>query len=106
MKNWKKIFWWYFGISIVIFLFVVGFSAYQIIDQAYTISYQQDGYKYTENDLENIIEIFNKTDLSKNQIKEVLNSALYYHQKNDTIELNDFDLIFQDDTLIKISRRE
>jgi hypothetical protein len=50
------------------------FSAYSIIDQAVTLTYQKKGYSDTENDLEQLIDIINKTDLSKTHIEAVLES--------------------------------
>ena len=54
------------------------FSVYSTIDQAVTLTYQKEGYTDTENDLENLIGIVNKTDLTKTQIKNELKDHKLY----------------------------
>jgi hypothetical protein len=87
---------------------VTAFSVYSIIDQAVTLTYQKEGYTDTENDLANLIEIINKTDLTKTQIeKELKDHKLYEYMdfKKDTISLDRVTLIFQNDKLFKVTKQ-
>ena len=104
MNKWKIAFW----ICLVVLLSVSVFSIYSIVDQAVTFTYQKEGYKDTEDDLENIIEIINKTDLTKTQIeKELKGHKLYEYMdfKTDTIALDRVSIIFKDDKLFKVSKQ-
>ena len=55
-----------------------GIGFYSIVDQAVTITYMRDGYSDTESDLESLIDIINKTDLDKEEIKETLKQHDFY----------------------------
>ena len=68
MNKWKTAFW----VCLTVLLIVTAYSVYSIVDQAVTLTYQKEGYADTENDLENLIEIINKTDLTKTQIEKDL----------------------------------
>jgi hypothetical protein len=86
---------------------VSAFSVYSIIDQAVTLTYQKEGYTDTENDLNNLIEIINKTDLTKTEIqKEIKDHRLYEYMdfKKDTISLDRLSLIFDNDKLKTITK--
>lgn len=94
IKNkWKLAFW----ICFTILIFNSSFSIYSIIDQGVTLSYMEEGYSETENDLLALSEIINETDLSKTQIKKALsnkNIREYYDISKDTISLERIQLIF------------
>ena len=104
MKNkWKIVFWISFFFLILISLF--GF--YQILDQGVTLTYMKEGYTSTENDLNTIIEIVNKTDLSKSKINNQLKKHPFYEFmdfKTDTIKLETVQLIFQNNKLSTIKK--
>lgn len=104
MKKWKIAFWTCF----TVLLFVTAFSVYTIIDQAVTLTYQKEGYTDTENDLENLIEIINKTDLTKTQIQnELKDHRLYEYMdfKKDTISLDRILLIFENNKLKNVKKQ-
>jgi uncharacterized protein YpmS len=54
--KWK----WAFFISIAVFVTVIVFMGYGLLDQGITITYMSDGYERTENDLNRLAEIFPK----------------------------------------------
>lgn len=104
MKKWKIAFW----ICLTVLLLVTAFSVYSIIDQAVTLTYQKEGYTDTENDLDNLIEIINKTDLTKAQIqKELKDHKLYEYMdfKKDTISLDRVLLIFDNNKLKSVTKQ-
>ena len=105
MKNkWKIAFWICFLLLITTGIF--GF--YQILDQGVSMTYMKDGYTDTENDLETIIEIINRTDLTKNEINNQLKKHRLYEFmdfKTDTIGLERIQLIFENDKLKKIEKQ-
>ena len=104
MNKWKIAFW----VCLTALLLLTAFSVYSIIDQAVTLTYQKDGYTDTENDLDNLIEIINRTDLTKIQIQnELKDHRLYEYMdfKNDTISLDRVTLIFQGDKLFKVTKQ-
>ncbi|GHT17164.1 hypothetical protein FACS189429_0660 [Bacteroidia bacterium] len=100
-NKWKVAFWWYFAVSIVLLLFVVGYSAYTVINEAYTIAYNSDGWAWDREDKDNLAIIVNNTDYSKNQIIKELGIKEQMIE-NDTIFLNTLKLVFKNDTLIEI----
>ncbi|SFN52589.1 hypothetical protein SAMN04487989_1011006 [Bizionia echini] len=103
MKKWKIAFW----CCLTILVLITIISAYSIIDQAYALTYQKVYYTETESDFENLIEIINKTDLSRIQIENVFkNHADYEYMdfQNDTISLNRISLIFKNGKLKTIIR--
>lgn len=104
MNNWKIAFW----CCLTVLLLVIGFSVYAIIDQSVTLSYQKEGYKYTENDLDAIIQIINKTDLTKGQIETQIKNNTGYEYidfKTDTILLDRISLEFNDNKLKAIKKQ-
>ncbi|MBP6587115.1 MAG: hypothetical protein KA782_04655 [Flavobacterium sp.] len=104
MNKWKIAFW----VCLTVLILVTAFGVYSIIDQAVTLTYQKEGYTDTENDLVNLIEIINKTDLNKTQIqKELKDHRLYEYMdfKTDTISLDRVTLIFKDDKLFKVTKQ-
>ena len=104
MNKWKIAFW----VCLAVLLLVAAFSIYSITDQAVTLTYEKEGYTDTENDLHNIIEIINKTDLTKTQIDKELKGHKLYEYMNfntDTISLDRVSLIFKGDTLFKVSKQ-
>ena len=104
MNKWKIAFW----SCLTLLVAVTVFSAYSIIDQAYTLTYHKVGYVDTEKDLEQLMEIINKTDLTKKQIETELkdrNDFEFMDFKTDTISLNRVLLIFDKDKLKKVTKQ-
>lgn len=104
MNKWKIAFW----ICLTFLLLIVSLSVYSIIDQAVTLTYQKEEFTDTENDLDKLIEIINKTDLTKTQIeKELKDHRLYEFMdfKTDTISLDRVTLIFQSEKLFKVTKQ-
>lgn len=100
MNKWKTAFW----ICFITLIFVTIISVYSIVDQAVTITYQNDSFTKSENDLEKLIELINKTDLTKNEIeKELKRHKLYEYMnfKTDTISLERIELIFKNNKLLR-----
>ena len=91
------------------FLFVVtGFCCYSIIDQGVTITYMKEGFRNTENDLDNLSKIINETDFSKAQIKNAIGTQNNLGNEifnQDTIELERISLIFKENKLVKVSKQ-
>lgn len=84
------------------------FSAYSIIDQGATLAYQKEGYTDTENDLDQLIEIIKKTDLTKSQIKNELKEHRLYEYmdfNSDTISLDRVLLIFENAKLKDVTKQ-
>jgi len=104
MNKWKIAFW----VCLTVLLLVTAIGVYSIIDQAVTLTYQKEGYTDTENDLNNLIEIISKTDMSKIEIqKELKNHILYDYMdfKKDTISLDRISLIFDNNKLKTIKKQ-
>jgi hypothetical protein len=104
MNKWKIAFW----SCLIMLCFVTAFSAYLITDKAITVTYQKEGYENTENDLIQLIAIFNKTDLTKRQIENILKEHKFYDSlefKKDTISLERVLLIFENSKLKKITKQ-
>ena len=104
MNKWKIAFW----ICFTVLLLVTAVGVYSIIDQAVTLTYQKEGYTDTENDLDNLIEIINKTDLTKTQIQnELKDHRLYEYMdfKKDTISLDRVLLIFNNNKLKSVTKQ-
>jgi hypothetical protein len=104
MNKWKIAFW----CCLTVLILVTGFSAYSILDNGVTLTYQKEGYTDTENDLDQLIEIINKTDLTKEQIKtELKNHKLYENMnfKKDTISLDRVSLVFDHDKLKSVTKQ-
>ena len=86
MNYWKVVFW-VATIGCLSFI-LIGFCCF--IDQAITITYMQEGYSCTENDLNTITVLINETDLSKTEIITKLQEykpSDYFYLEGDTIEL-------------------
>lgn len=104
MNKWKIAFW----CCLTLLVAVTVFSVYSIIDQGVTLTYQKEGYRDTEKDLDQLIEIINKTDLTKKQIETELKDRKdfeFMDFKTDTISLNRVLLIFDNDRLEKITKQ-
>ena len=104
MNKWKIAFW----VCLTVLLLVTAFSIYSNIDQAVTLTYQKKGYTDTENDLDNLIEIINKTDLTKTQIQKKLKDHRLYEYmdfKKDTISLDRVLLIFDNNKLKGVTKQ-
>ncbi len=104
MNKWKVAFWSCLTLLVV----VTVFSAYSIIDQAYTLTYHKVGYEDTEKDLDQLMEIINKTDLTKKQIENELKDRSdfeFMDFKTDTISLNRVLLIFDKDKLKTVTKQ-
>ena len=104
MNKWKIAFWF----CLTLLVAVIMFSAYSIIDQGVTLTYQKEGYTDTEKDLDQIIEIIKKTDLTKSQIKNALKDHKLYKYtdfNSDTIKLDRLLLLFQNDKLKNVTKQ-
>ena len=104
MNKWRIAFW----CCLTLLVAVTVFSVYSIIDQGVTLTYQKEGFRDTENDLDQLIEIINKTDLTKKQIETELkdrNDFEFLDFKTDTISLNRVLLIFDNDRLEIITKQ-
>lgn len=104
MNRWKIAFWTCFTILVVVTIF----SLYSIIDQGVTLTYQKEGYTDTENDLDQLIEIINKTDLTKEQIqRELKDHRLFEYMdfKSDTVSLDRVLLIFENEKLKNVEKQ-
>ena len=104
MNRWKIAFWTCFTTLIVVL--IVGF--YLILDHGVSLTYMQDGYSATKNDLNSIEKIINETDLTKSQIKKSLNGHNLFEFMNfesDTISLEKVNLIFKNNKLKSISEQ-
>lgn len=77
-------------------------------DQGVTLTYQKEGYTDTENDLNQLIEIINKTDLTKKQIQSKLKDHRlfeYMDFKADTVSLDRVTLIFENEKLKTVTKQ-
>lgn len=104
MNKWKIAFW----ICLTVFIVVATFGVYSIIDQAVTLTDQEEAYTNTENDLDNLIKIINKTDLTKTQIQNELKDHKFYKYldfKKDTVELERVLLIFDENKLKSVRKQ-
>jgi hypothetical protein len=104
MNKWKIAFWICFALLVLVTMF----SIYSIINQGVTLTYQKVGYTNTENDLDQLIEIIKKTDLTKLQIKNELKNHKLYEYMNfnsDTISLDRVLLIFENDKLKNVTKQ-
>ena len=101
MKKWKIAFW----CCLVLLISVSIYSVYVFFDQAVTLNYHKVDYKDTEDDLNDIIDIVNNTNLTKIQIENYLRSHRlreFMNFETDTVSLNKVLFIFDKDTLISI----
>ncbi len=104
MNNWKIAFWCCFTLLAL----AVVVSLYSIVNQGVTLTYRKEGYTDTENDLDQIIEIINETDLTKPQIEVELKDHKLYESmdfKSDTVSLYRCLLIFDNNRLKAVSRQ-
>jgi hypothetical protein len=103
MNKWQIAFW----VCLTVLLLMTAFSFYLIIDQAVTLTYQKEGYTDTETDLDILIKIINKTDLTKRQIQKEFKDHrpyVYIDFKKDTISLDRVLLIFDRNTLKSVTK--
>ena len=101
MNKWKIAFW----ICLVLLLLTGGIGFFNVIDQAVTITYMRDGYSDTESDLESLIDIINKTELDKDEIKEILKQHDFYEYMDfskDSVSLKRSMLFFKGNKLEKV----
>ena len=101
MKKWKIAFW----ICLFLLAFVTVFGLYSVLDQGVTITYMREGYTATESDLETLSKIVSETDLSKSQVKDILEQHdlfEYMDFSTDTVYLRRIGLIFENEKLISV----
>ena len=104
MNKWKIA----FSCCLTLLIALTVFSVYSIIDQGVTLTYQKEGYTDTENDLDQLIEIINETDLTKSAIKSELNDHRlfeYMDFNSDTISLDRVSLIFENDRIKNVTKQ-
>jgi hypothetical protein len=103
MNKWKIAFW----VCLLFFIFSLFISFYSIVDQGVSLTHLRESYSDKENDLNDLIQIINKTDLSKKQIeKELENHRLFEYMNfdNDSVSLESITLIFENEKLKKITK--
>jgi hypothetical protein len=103
MNKWKIAFW----VCLLFFIFSLFISFYSIVDQGVSLTHLRESYSDKENDLNDLIQIINKTDLSKKQIeKELENHRLFEYMNfdNDSVSLESIILIFENEKLKKITK--
>jgi hypothetical protein len=101
MNKWRIAFW----ICLAVLIIVSVISVYFIVDQSVTLMYTEEGYQDTDNDLMDLTEIINKTDLSKKEITNLLrHHKVHEHGEYlaDTISFNKIQLIFKNGKLHQI----
>lgn len=104
MNKWKIAFW----CCLTVMILVTVFSIYLVSDQGVALTHQKEGYVDTESDLDQLIEIVNKTDLTKIQIENELRDHRLYEIldfKSDTISLDRVLLIFENNKLKTITKQ-
>ncbi len=57
MNKWKIAFW----VCLTFLILLTSFGLYFIVDQSVSLTYVKEGYKDTENDLENLTRIMKRT---------------------------------------------
>ncbi len=97
MDKWKIGFW----ICFPTLLLTIGLGLYAILDQGATLTYMQEGYRDTKSDLEQLVEIINNTELTKDEIRNVLKSD-DLDFSSDTVSLRRTELIFKENKLERI----
>lgn len=98
---WKTAFW----LCLALFMGSLLLASYTIIDQGVMQTYMQEGYYDTEADLETLIDLINKTSLSKSEIRaELKNHRLFEFMSfdTDTVSLERVMLFFSDDQLVGV----
>ncbi len=99
MIKWKFAFW----ICLTLLIIISVISIYSILDQGVTITYLKDGYDDTEKDLKTVSSIISETDLSKTEIKKLIEKSGDVNEySHDTIFLERIQMLFNHDTLRKI----
>ena len=93
----------------LLFISIIGniYMVYVNIDQGYSLSYLHDGYTNTENDLQEVIDLYNNRAYTKEEIHEALKDHSFYEVLDfgkDTIELERVYLIFEHDQLQKVQK--
>jgi len=103
MRNkWKVAFW----VCLFVLVSITLLAAYAILDQAVTLTYLNVSYSDTVKDLDYLSLIISETDLSKQQVTNVLREGGYVINEgdisNDTIILNDKILVFSNHKISQV----
>lgn len=98
--KWKIAFWTCF----VLLLFTAGFGFYAILDQGVSLTYLRDDYSRTEAEMESLAELLNDSKLLKQQVLQILEDPDLPGFNSDTIYMEKFRLIFENDTLVKAEK--
>lgn len=104
MNKWKTAFW----ICLTVLILMSFGSIHTIIDQGITLTYLKEGYTNIDNDLDQIIELINKTDFTKDEVILILQKyerSKHLDLTSDTIELERVNLIFDNNNIKVISKR-
>ncbi|WP_342087074.1 hypothetical protein [Dyadobacter sp. OTU695] len=91
----------------LVLLLVMAGEGYVIIDQAVAIANMQDGYRRTEDELAAIVCIVNTANFSKSQIEKCVRQYPFFDYldfSGDTVALQQHELIFRNNKLLKIVR--
>ncbi|CAN5211793.1 hypothetical protein BH09BAC3_BH09BAC3_25760 [soil metagenome] len=105
MNKWRIGFW----ICLVALLAALGLGFYSMIDQGVTLTYLEQSYQETEDDLERLIEIINETDRTRSAIEGLLTidkDSLVVIPRGDTLFVGRIFLTFKKDTLVKVGRQQ
>ena len=95
-------------IAFAAFVVSLLFLCYVIVNQAFTVAYLTSGLERSEQNLDAVLSVFNTTDLSKDQIIDILNKdslILNSVSSADTLDVHDLNLVFQNGRLAKILRQ-
>ena len=104
MNKWKIAFW----VCFTVLLIVTAFSIYTSTNQAFSIVRTSESYSKTVDDLNSISKIINETDLTKNQIRNILKDHKLFSYMDfgkDTVSLDRVNLIFNNNRLVKVTNQ-
>lgn len=104
MNRWKIAFW----VVVGCFVFISLFGFYTIIDQGVSLTYMKDGYSATESDFNYLIKLINNKVIHKEDARAMFSDYKlkdYIELNPDTFSLERINLIFSNDSLIKIERQ-
>lgn len=110
MNKWKIAFWSCFAV-LILSLSTTAILLYNVIDNAFLLDDIRSSHQFIEEDFDKMIEIINNTDLSKNQIEELIkndSNFIFIEGKTieiDTFSLNTMNLIFENEKLKQIKKQ-
>ena len=99
-KHWKISF---FVVFAMLILSILG-SAYTIIDMAVSKAYADATCDKWKSDLDFLIKAVNETDLSKQEIYNMIDTTAFYELKDDSLFIDQLILVFENDKLSQVVR--